>query len=287
MPALNTQLMLATARARFSGFKLRLPKAGGISPSPLKTGGSLTLGGSGLTSGRQQPLRGTPLSCPPALFLAASDDTRDIELQRTRSDAMDSYLSRICEAIGQAHTAWRQRAVLVNVTINGPMAIGGTLTGAGIGADIRLRAPREGAWQTPRSEAIAAGIGFCWENWQRSVVVGNMLWYPAFAAWPGPIVPPMPNIPCPVVALAPPVQLSSALLKSNMRMRYKGDNEWPDELFEAVAAGFETAVQIWTQSQMVMNVLGTGPVPTFAPPYVPVGPVVGGTGTQLPGAWSA
>jgi len=32
---------------------------------------------------------------------------------------------------------------------------------------------------------------------------------------------------------------------------------------------------------MVTNVMGMGPVPAFAPPYVPVGPVVGGS--ILPG----
>ena len=37
---------------------------------------------------------------------------------------------------------------------------------------------------------------------------------------------------------------------------------------------------------MVTNVLGTGPVPTFAPPYVPVGPVVGGVGTMMPGGFT-
>jgi len=35
---------------------------------------------------------------------------------------------------------------------------------------------------------------------------------------------------------------------------------------------------------MVKGVLGSGPVPTFAPPYVPVGPVLGGTAISPPGA---
>jgi hypothetical protein len=37
------------------------------------------------------------------------------------------------------------------------------------------------------------------------------------------------------------------------------------------------------QTTLVANVLGTGPVPTFAPPYVPVGPVIAGTAIGLPG----
>lgn len=290
MPGLNTQLMLAIARERFCSFRLKLPAVVGPTgpqvnpvrgalPSGLKTGGSLPLGRSG-------PAIGAPLSCPPALFLAASNDTRDIEQQRARSDAMDSYLRRICDAIGQAHTAWRQRAMLMNVVINGPTASGGRLTGDGLAPDIRLYAPREGAWQSARSEAIAAGIGIGWENWQRSVSVPGLPWYPTFAAFPGPQVPPMPNVPTPAISIGGLVtHLTSSQLKSHMQSRYSGDNEWPNELFEAVAFGFEKAVHLWLASQMVVNVMGTGPVPTFAPPYVPVGPVVGGTGTQAPGAW--
>jgi hypothetical protein len=107
-------------------------------------------------------------------------------------------------------------------------------------------------------------------------------------SFPGPIAPPTPNVPIPLVALTQnPLLLYSSQLKSHMLAHYGGDNEWPNELFEAVASGLETAFRFWGPSQMVMNVMGTGPVPTFAPPYVPVGPVVGGTGTQTPGAWSA
>jgi hypothetical protein len=40
---------------------------------------------------------------------------------------------------------------------------------------------------------------------------------------------------------------------------------------------------IWIASQMVMLVMGKGPIPTFAPPFVPVGPVVGGDNIATPG----
>ena len=56
-------------------------------------------------------------------------------------------------------------------------------------------------------------------------------------------------------------------------------------LGEKVADAFEKCFQIWQASTMVTNVLGTGPVPSFAPPYVPVGPVVMGTGTMTPGGF--
>jgi hypothetical protein len=43
--------------------------------------------------------------------------------------------------------------------------------------------------------------------------------------------------------------------------------------------------KVWQASTMVTQVMGTGPVPTFAPPYVPAGPVLGGVGTMPPGGF--
>jgi hypothetical protein len=285
MPGLNTQLMLATARARFCSFQLRLPTVVGVVAPQIRIA-SAAASATPSTSIRQVT-RGTSLSCPPALFLPASDDPRNLDMQRACSATVDAYLSRICDAIGQAHTAWRLRARLVQVAINAHVASGGNLQGAGLEPDIRQHAPREGSWERARSEAIAAGIGICWENWQRAVSVPGLPWYPGFAAFPGPMAPPTPNVPTPLVTVQNPVHLNSWRLKSDMLARYSGDNEWPGELFDAVAFGLERAFQTWAPSQMVMNVMGTGPVPLFAPPYVPVGSVVGGTGTQIAGAWSA
>lgn len=277
MAALNTQIMLATARSRFSGFRLRLPTVvGGRGGSPVP---------GGPRSGRQ-PGSGSPLPCPPALFLAASNDPRDIEQQRITSEKVDRYLSRICHAIGEAHAAWRRRAVLVDVKIMAVSAVGGTLRAAGLGPDIRQFAPRGDSWERSRTDAIATAVGNGWDDWQRTVRVAGMPWYPAFAAVPSPVAPPAPNIPCPLAALTQiPISLSVPQMKNQMRAHYHGDNEFPNELFDAVACGLEQAYNLWKTVQMVTNVMGTGPVPTFAPPYVPVGPVVGGVGNQTPGSW--
>ena len=52
---------------------------------------------------------------------------------------------------------------------------------------------------------------------------------------------------------------------------------------DSIADAFEKVFQIWQTSTQVTNVMGFGPVPTFAPPVVPMGPVVGGLGAMLPG----
>jgi len=71
-----------------------------------------------------------------------------------------------------------------------------------------------------------------------------------------------------------------------MTARFGVPEKFSDELFVAIASAFERVFNLWQVSTMVTNVLGTGPVPTFAPPYVPVGPVVGGVGTMLPGGFT-
>ena len=63
----------------------------------------------------------------------------------------------------------------------------------------------------------------------------------------------------------------------------------PDDLtqllFDKFAEGFCMVFDIWKASTMISNVMGTGPVPTFAPPFVPVGPVVGGFLVPAPGVF--
>jgi hypothetical protein len=291
MPALNTQIMLATARLRFSGFRIKLPTVVGINPPtfhiapipprPQPWGPRPVMIG----RHREPPQLGTALNCPPALFVHASNNLQDVEMQRVCSDKMDTYLSRLCDAIGLAHYTWRLQARLVQVAVNGPVASGGSLQAGSFGAEIRARAPRDDAWQSTRSDAIAAAIGICWELWQRSVSVPNLPWYPTFAAFPGPAAPPTPNVPTPLVMLQNAALMSGSRLKSQMLAAYTGDHEWHSELFDAVASGLERAFQLWLSCQLVANVMGTGPVPQFAPPEVPVGKVLGGTANQFPGAW--
>ena len=53
--------------------------------------------------------------------------------------------------------------------------------------------------------------------------------------------------------------------------------------FGAIGTAVAMAFLMWLPSQQIMNVLGKGPVPTYAPPYVPVGPVLNGDNIAIPG----
>ncbi len=56
-----------------------------------------------------------------------------------------------------------------------------------------------------------------------------------------------------------------------------------DEAIIKFAAWFVGTFHMMLQTALVTNVQGTGPVPSFAPPYIPVGPVVGGLANSPPG----
>jgi hypothetical protein len=67
-------------------------------------------------------------------------------------------------------------------------------------------------------------------------------------------------------------RLAQALRPYTMKSR----DSSPDEALKSLATWIETSFVEWKNIAMLTGVLGSGPVPTFAPPYVPVGPVVHG-----------
>jgi hypothetical protein len=100
------------------------------------------------------------------------------------------------------------------------------------------------------------------------------------------MAPPVPNTPVPFATLTQvPTSISSAMMKQQM-VAQLADPQAPfhKELFESITDAFEKSYNLWKVSTMVTQVMPTlAPVPTFAPPYVPVGPVVGGVAAMLPG----
>jgi hypothetical protein len=148
-------------------------------------------------------------------------------------------------------------------------------------------APKSTPQELKYTKAISQTIGTAWTSYTASIKVPGLPWYPAFASVPSPVAPPMPNVPMPVVALTQAAALvSQSALKSQMIANLgESDAFHHKELFDCIAGSFEKCFQIWQVSTMVTNVMGTGPVPTFAPPAVPVGPVVMGVGNMIPGGF--
>jgi hypothetical protein len=196
-----------------------------------------------------------------------------------------NYIIAICRAIAAAHEHWRQAASLTGLQINGVTATGGRFTGPSLADVINTRGPLQGlsGLAMPYTRAIGDGLAACWNEWQQSVRVPGLAWYPSFAAVPSPYAPPVANVPTALSKLTwSPLALTPDHLKLNIKRRLARPGPASEELFTSVATGFSKAAALWMAMQIVTGVVGRGPVPTFSPPYVPVGPVVGGDNIGAP-----
>lgn len=226
-----------------------------------------------------------PDTMVPPLFQPASLNKYHVDTQKKLNQEYGSFIDGICSAICSAWSQWQSTATMSGIIVNAVTAMGGVLVGPPWTPLILASAPKEKPLELAFSTTIANVIGTGWLQWQNTVKVPGLPWYPAFAAFPSPMAPPTPNVPTPLASLINvPVSVSKAALKGQMVGQLGNPNApYHQELFDCVAGAFEQCFNIWLPATQVTNVLGTGPVPSFAPPFVPVGPVLGGMATMAPG----
>ena len=218
---------------------------------------------------------------------AAPGLTAERAVRGARGIDYDVFIDRISVAICSAWSAWQSAATIVGIVINGPIAYGGQVLGPPWTPLILAQGPKQNAEAIRMTNNIASVLGTAWLTFTATIKVTGMPWYPAFAAVPSVVAPLTPNIPCPVAALTMvTTPIGSRHLTTQMVGMDASGSSDHKRLYAALADAFEKVFELWRVSTMVTNVLGTGPVPTFAPPYVPVGPVVGGVGTMIPGGFA-
>jgi len=279
MPAPQASAMQQLARLKFTSFNLKVPQNW---QNPSGDPDAKHYGDAFPASEKS-----TAPGAPP-LFQPASLNKYHTDTQKMHIDKIGKFIDGTCSAICSAWSQWQTAATMVGVVINAVTAMGGQIVGPPWTPLILASAPKATPMEMKYSNVIAQVIGTAWLSFTATVKVTGMPWYPAFAAVPSPVAPPSPNIPCPFAALTQvPMSISCNVMKMQM-VGQLADPMAPfhQELFESICDAFEKSYNLWKVSTMVTNVLGTGPVPTFAPPYVPVGPVVGGVGTMTPGGFT-
>ena len=138
----------------------------------------------------------------------------------------------------------------------------------------------------PVSQLIARELAGAWREWADGFRMSLPGAFPGFAAFPGPQAPPtrtaQASYPLSMGSSAgeyrlraPSIQarLTSALHASAGREASEMGTE-----VRRLANWIDLSVRDWMASAQVIELMGGGPTPTWAPPYVPVGPVIVGSG---------
>ncbi|MBE9514082.1 MAG: hypothetical protein IMY83_03515 [Chloroflexi bacterium] len=204
-------------------------------------------------------------------------------------DKWGTWLEGAMDAISEAVAVWSTQVTFVDVTINSLIAVGqpGTLDGPSLNPQLSsLMVTRE----VPENiaEKLSNVIANLWEDWQSKVVIPGLPWYPSFMAYPGPLAPPTPNIPTPLIALGSSGMASVTsdqviLEKLGAELGSLANTEGAVNNLEHFSLSFSIRFLNWSTTTMVQNVIGQGPIPIYAPPYVNAGPVVMGNVISAPG----
>lgn len=221
----------------------------------------------------------------PMLFQPASLNKYHTDTQKMHVAKVGKFIDDTCTAICNAWGQWQSLASMTGVIINALTATLGQVVGPPLQPLILKDAPKSSPMELKYSNVIATVVGTTWLQYTSTIKVPGLPWYPAFVAFPGPVAPPTPNVPVPVVALTQ-VPPQPAMMKQQM-VGQLADPQAPfhAELFEAICDAFDKCFKLWQSTTMVTNVLGAGQVPSFAPPYMPAGPVIGGVGNMPPGGF--
>jgi len=194
------------------------------------------------------------------------------------------------EAFRAAVNEWIGKARIQGGKVSGPSAI---LTPGSLvsNTNIEMRVLQSLTTSlVPReiSAALAKVLATAWNDWANGFQIQLPTAYPTFAAFPGPSAPPTP------AAVEPPLSQGSSAgepslkasalskkLTSALRIHGTKGQESPDQAMNGLANWVENSFNDWKNLAKLTGISGKGSVPTFAPPYVPVGPVVMGENVSV------
>jgi hypothetical protein len=195
-------------------------------------------------------------------------------------------------AFGQSVNDWIIASFVQGGWVRGPNA---ELTPGSLKSSVDVEQRMLQALMTARvpaalAQALAKELGGAWREWADGFRMPLPGAYPRLAAVPGPMAPPTPAASAFPVAQgmsAGEYRLSAITLTPRLQaaIRLHGGREASrlDRNIQELAAWVEASFREWKLSAQIVGVKGKGPIPSFAPPYVPVGPVVMGDNVSSPG----
>lgn len=185
---------------------------------------------------------------------------------------------------------WTLQAKFTAGFINGPCLTipPGCLEGPNFEASIVSEMKARGAPEEI-AQAFAAPVWLGWRKWSLTFNIPSIPAFPIFAAFPGPYAPSTPALPILLSAASSNRDLLRAeSLEAQILVRLGKWGKDPDarKAVERFTQWFDERFTLAVATSWISNLHGQGPVPTFAPPYILVGPVIQGQLTSTPGAFA-
>jgi len=199
--------------------------------------------------------------------------------------------AKFLSAVISGHEIFKQTARFNNVKINGGIASGppGCLQGSDIKPFIKSDSKLVGHQGANKHmvDAVTKVVGDNFNLWQNTLMIPNLMLYPMFNFIPGPMAPPMPNIPTQLTKLVSPFQnhlTNPSLIAQQIvgHLPSEMQNGMNANMIEQIATMVASYFEQWFQFQYITDVLGTGPVPHFHPPFSFGGPVQNGHTLPIP-----
>lgn len=234
---------------------------------------------------------------PPQLFQQMSSASATTDLQNnedeidhsTENDEQTQHVSTITPdkmmaATEYGHEIFKAQSVFTNVEINGPFATGmqGCLAAPNIEGFMlsKLYNQVENESDLEMARAVSKVVSKHLKYWKEQFMLPQVHWYPAYAFVPSPIAPPMPNIPTPLNQYP---TIGEYFLTNEDIILLEVMRELPSEMDNdanrAIVSSFSSTVteyfDYWLNTSYLTNVIGTGFVPGFRPPFSMGGPVKG------------
>lgn len=179
---------------------------------------------------------------------------------------------------------WIAHASIQGGIVNGPNAVipPGAFVSTVQFQPLIHRALNAAGATSPVAGAIAGELWSAWMAWTDGFSASLPGAFPTLAAFPGPAAPLSRGVPFPLSkgnSIGEP-RLTSKVLSQQLlralRTHSKAAGFPAEKPVQVLAEWVESSFLEWKSRAQVVGVMGKGPVPTFAPPYVPVGPVAMG-----------
>jgi hypothetical protein len=269
MPAPDPAVMKQHARERFRTFGVVLPDAW-VAPANEIEKQQFEASGANAPG---EPLPGD------ALFRAATPSAQHRAIVLANHEIVGGFLDGVCAALCEAWSEWQRAATLDDVRIDGATASGGKLSGPSWKATIVARGPSGSRQLKNYTRAVAVAIADAWSEFQSSVHIPDLHWYPALATVATPEAPPTPNEATAFAALTQnTTPLGARTLADAMTAALADPGAMHQaEIFASVAHAFECCFRRWQTDTRVTQVIAHGR------PAAPNGPVVNGRASMAAG----